>query len=64
MGTHGSLPTRVLEVPVKWIRPARRPSDLQVGLETLSADPTTLGDLGRPYPDRGRPTSLAGQAFP
>jgi hypothetical protein len=31
MGTHGSPPTMVLEVPVKWTRPARTPVDLQVG---------------------------------
>jgi hypothetical protein len=37
MGTHGSPPTRVLEVPVKWTRPARSSTDLQVGLETLFA---------------------------
>jgi hypothetical protein len=36
MGTYGSPPTRVSEVPVKWIRPARSPADLQVGPETLS----------------------------
>jgi hypothetical protein len=64
MGTHGSPLIRVLEVPVKWTRPARIPVDLQVGLETLSAAPTTLEDLGRPYPDRGRPARLVGQAFP
>jgi hypothetical protein len=28
MGTHGSPPTRVLEVPVKWTRPASGPGDL------------------------------------
>jgi hypothetical protein len=52
MGTHGSAPTRVLEVPVKWTRPAKSSTDLQVGLETLSTVPVTLEDLGRPYPDR------------
>jgi hypothetical protein len=45
MGTHGSPPTRVPEVPVKWIRPARSPADLQVGPETLSTTPATLDDL-------------------
>jgi hypothetical protein len=64
MGTHGSPPTRVLYVPVKWTRPARRPADLQVGPETLSAAPVTFEDLGRPYPDRRRPATLAGQALP
>jgi hypothetical protein len=64
MGTHGSQTNRVLEVPVKWARPARSPTDLQVGLETLSTDPTTLEDLGGPYPDRRRLARLAGQAFP
>jgi hypothetical protein len=39
MGIHGSPPTKVLEVPVKWTRPARSPADLQVGPKTLS---TTL----------------------
>jgi hypothetical protein len=39
--------------PCQVTRPARIPVDLQVGLETLSAAPTTLEDLGRPYPDRG-----------
>jgi hypothetical protein len=51
MGTHGSPPTRLLEVPVKWTRPARRPADLQVGPETLFTIPATLEDLGRPDPD-------------
>jgi hypothetical protein len=64
MGTHGSPPTSVLEVPAKWTRPARSPTDLQVGPKTLSTDLVTLKDLGRPYPDRGRPAMLAGQAFP
>jgi hypothetical protein len=36
MGTHGSPQTRVLEVPDKWIRPVRSPTDLQVDPETLS----------------------------
>jgi hypothetical protein len=30
MGTHGSPPTRVLEIHVKWARPARSLTDLQV----------------------------------
>jgi hypothetical protein len=42
MGAHGSPLTRVLEVFVKWTRPARSPADLQVGPETLSTIPTTL----------------------
>jgi hypothetical protein len=64
MGTHGSPPTRVPEVPVKWTRPARSPTDLQVGPETLYTIPATLEDIGRPYPDRRRPARLAGQASP
>jgi hypothetical protein len=46
MVTHGSPPTRVLEVPVKWTRPAKSPTDLQVGPETLSTTLVTLEDLG------------------
>jgi hypothetical protein len=42
MGTHGSPPTRIPEVPVKWTQPARSPADLQVGPETLSTIPVTL----------------------
>jgi hypothetical protein len=53
MGTHGSPPTWVWEVPVKWTRPARSLANLQVGLETVSAVLVTLEDLRRPYPDRG-----------
>jgi hypothetical protein len=64
MGTHGSPPTRVPEVPVKRTRPARSPTDLQVGPETLSTIPATLEDLRRPYPDHRRPARLAEQAFP
>jgi hypothetical protein len=64
MGTHGSPPTRVPEVPVKWTRPARSPADLQVGPETLSTIPATLEDLGRPYPDSGRHVGLVAQASP
>jgi hypothetical protein len=64
MGTHGSPLTRVPEVPVKWTRPARSPTDLQVGPETLSTIPATLEDLGRPNPDRRRPARIAGQASP
>jgi hypothetical protein len=45
MGTHGSTPTRVPEVPVKWTRPTRSPTDLQVGPETLSSILATLDDL-------------------
>jgi hypothetical protein len=45
MGTHGSPPTRVSEIPVKWTRPARSPADLQVGPEILSTTPATLDDL-------------------
>jgi hypothetical protein len=64
MDTHGSPPTRVLEVPLKWTRPARSPTELQVGPETLSTIPTTLENLGRPYPDSGRPAGLVAQASP
>jgi hypothetical protein len=64
MGTHGSPPTKVPEVPVKWTRPASSPADLQVSPETLSTTPATLEDLGRPYPDSGRPTGLVEQASP
>jgi hypothetical protein len=52
------------EVPVKWTQPARSPTDLQVGPETLSTTPTTLEDLGRPHPDFGRPTGFVAQASP
>jgi hypothetical protein len=64
MGTHGSPPTRVLEVPVKWTQPARSPADLQVRPETLSTIPTTLEELGRPHLDSGRSTGLVAQASP
>jgi hypothetical protein len=64
MGTHGSPQTRVLEVPVKWTRPARSPANLQVGPETLSTIPMTLEDLRRPHPDSGRPAGLVAQASP
>jgi hypothetical protein len=64
MGTHGSPPTRVPEVPVKWTRPARSPADLQVGPETLSTILVTLEDLGRPHPDSERPAGLVEQASP
>jgi hypothetical protein len=64
MGTHGSPPTRVLEVPVKRTRLVRSPTDLQVGPETLSTTLTTLEDLGRPHPDHGRPARLVAQASP
>jgi hypothetical protein len=64
MGTHGSPPTRVPEVPVKWSQPARSLADLQVGPETLSATPTTLEDHKQPHPDSRRPAGLAAQASP
>jgi hypothetical protein len=64
MGTHGSPPTRVLEVPVKWTRHVRSPADLQVGPETLSTILVTLEDLGRPHPDSGRPVGFVAQASP
>jgi hypothetical protein len=47
-----------------WTRPARSPTDLQVGPETLSTILATLEDLGRPYPDRGRPARLVGKDSP
>jgi hypothetical protein len=62
MGTHGSPPTRVLEVPAKRTLPARSPADLQVGLETLSITPATLGDSRRPYPDPKGSEGLGAQA--
>jgi hypothetical protein len=61
MGTHGSPPTRVPEVPIKWIRPVRSPVDLQVGLETLSTTPATLEDSRRPYPDPEGSAELVAQ---
>jgi hypothetical protein len=61
MGTHGSPPTRVPEVPTKWTQPARRPTDLQVGPETLSTPPATQEDSRRPYPDPGGPAGLGAQ---
>jgi hypothetical protein len=64
MGTHGSPPATVSEVPVKCTRPARSLADLQVGPETLSTIPTTLEDLGRPYPERRRPAGLEEQVSP
>jgi hypothetical protein len=64
MGTHGSPLTRVLEVPAKWNRPVRSPTDLKVDPETLSATLATLEDLGRPYPDPGGPAGLAAQGSP
>jgi hypothetical protein len=64
MGSHGSPLTRVPEVPVKWTRPTISPVDLQVGPETLSTILATLEDLGRPDPDRGKPTRLVEQASP
>jgi hypothetical protein len=64
MGTHGSPPTRVPEVPVKWTRPAKSPADLQVAPETLPIIPATPEDLGRPDPDRRRPVGLVEQDSP
>jgi hypothetical protein len=64
MGTHGSPPTRVLEVPVKWTRHVRSPTDLQVDPETLSTTPATLEDLERTYPNPGRPVGLVAQVSP
>jgi hypothetical protein len=64
MGTHKSPPTRVLEVPVKWTRPARSPIDLQMDPEALFTIPTTLEDLGQPHLNSGRPAGLVPQASP
>jgi hypothetical protein len=64
MGTHGSPPTRVPEVPVEWTRTARSPADLQVDPNTLSTIPVTLEDLRRLHPDSGRPAGLVAQASP
>jgi hypothetical protein len=58
MGTRGFPSTRVLEVLVKLTRHVRRPTNLQVGLETLPTILVTLEDLERPHLDRGRPTGL------
>jgi hypothetical protein len=44
MGTYGSPPTRVLEVPAKWTRHAISPADLQVGPKTLSTTLVTVED--------------------
>jgi hypothetical protein len=64
MGTYGSPPTRVPEVPVKWTQPARSPADLQVGPETLYTTSATLEDLGRPHPDSERPVGLVAEVSP
>jgi hypothetical protein len=61
MGSHGSPPTRVPKVPVKWTRPVRSPTNLQVGLKTLSTTPVTLEDSRRPYPDLGGSAGLGAQ---
>jgi hypothetical protein len=61
MGTHGSPPTRVPEVLVKWTRPVRSPADLQVGRKTLSTTPMSLEDSRRPYPDPIRSAGLVAQ---
>jgi hypothetical protein len=57
-GTHGSPPTRVVEVPAMWTWPVGSPTDLQVDPETLSTTLKTLEDLGRPYPDPGKSVVL------
>jgi hypothetical protein len=57
MGTHGSPPTRVLEVPVKWARPARSSADLpeaQLTWQKLSRPASGTGDLIRSPGDLGR----------
>jgi hypothetical protein len=52
-----------LEVPIKWTRPVRSPTDPQVGPKTLSTTPVTLEDHGRPYPDLGKPAGLVAQVL-
>jgi hypothetical protein len=42
MGTHGSPPNRVLEVPVKWARPASGSRDLVYGPDDLRRPWRTL----------------------
>jgi hypothetical protein len=64
MGTHGSPPTRVPELPVKWTWPVRSPTNLQLGLETLSTTPATLEDSRRPHLDLGGSAELVAQASP
>jgi hypothetical protein len=64
MGTHWSPPTRVLEVPVKWTRPVRSPTDLQVDIETISTTLAILEDLRRPYLNPERPAGLVAQVSP
>jgi hypothetical protein len=59
--TNGSPPTKVPEAPVKWTRPARSRTDLQVGLNTLSTNLATLEDSRRPYPDPGGSVGLGAQ---
>jgi hypothetical protein len=64
MGTNGSPLTRVLEALIKWTRPVRSPTNLQVGSETLSTTPVTLEDPRRPHPDPGIPVGLVAQDSP
>jgi hypothetical protein len=64
MGTHGSPPTRVPELPVKWTWPVRSPTNLQLGLETLSTTPATLEYSRRPHLDLGGSAELVAQASP
>jgi hypothetical protein len=42
MGTPGSPPTRLMDVPDKWVRPTRRPADLTVGPTDLVGGPHDL----------------------
>jgi hypothetical protein len=42
MVTPGSPPTRLTDAPDKWVRPARRPADLSVGLTDLVGGPHDL----------------------
>jgi hypothetical protein len=39
MGTPGSPPTRLTAVLDKWVRPARKPANLSVGLSDLTYRP-------------------------
>jgi hypothetical protein len=50
--------------PRQVTQPAKSPTDLQVGPETLSTTLTTLEELGRSHLDSGRPAGLVAQASP
>jgi hypothetical protein len=57
MGTHGSPPTRVLEVPVKWT-PASGPRDLIHNPGDLGRPQTTLSRLRKTCQACGASLSL------